>query len=291
MVNYSPLDSRLKQVTGHIDPTFTMAETKLFLHDHPASSYAQKVRIALRQKGIPFDKEVPQDIGSGQHINGLGEANPRMEVPALVDGDFKIFDSKVILEYLEEKYPEHPLLPKEPKARAEARMIEEVCDTGYEAINWGMAEVNWAERATGELAEKLKAQASAQTKVLIDWLSSKLGDKKFFNGDTFGFADLCVTPYVNRSCILGMGPAEGSALRDWRERVLQIPSAKQTNQELQAATKQMAAAFKDTFKAGSGRRREYRDHRLEWMIKSGGIEVVEKGLAEDTIRFSWPGGI
>lgn len=37
-----------------------------------------------------------------------------------------------------------------------------------------------------------------------------------------------------------------------------------------------------------GRRREYRDHRLEWMVKSGGIEVVLAGLRDDNIRFSWP---
>lgn len=103
--------------------------SKLFLHDHPVSSYAQKVRIALRAKGIPFDFKTPAGLGSGKKIEDLGSANPRVEVPALVDGDYKIFDSKVILQYLEEKYPEHPLLPKDVQARAEARMIEEVCDT------------------------------------------------------------------------------------------------------------------------------------------------------------------
>ncbi len=48
------------------------------------------------------------------------------------------------------------------------------------------------------------------------------------------------------------------------------------------------AAAADFYRTG-GRRREYRDHRLEWMIRSGGIEVVLAGLREDTIRFSWPG--
>jgi len=268
-----------------------MSDNKLFLHDHPASSYAQKVRIALREKGIPFDMATPENLGSGQQLPGLSEANPRMEVPALVDGDFKIFDSKVILGYLEDKYPERPLLPKDPKARAEAKMIEEVCDTGYEAINWGLSEITWSERATGELADKLLAQANAQTQILLKWLTERLGDKKFFNGENFGYADLCVSPYVNRSCVYGNGPATGTPLREWRERILEIPSVKQTTQEMQDSAQKMAAVFKEMFQAGSGRKREYRDHRLEWMIKSGGIEVVEKGLRENTIRFSWPGGI
>jgi len=54
--------------------------------------------------------------------------------------------------------------------------------------------------------------------------------------------------------------------------------------------KNFATNIKDKFKPGTGLRREYRDHRLEWMIKSGGIDVVSKGLEEDTIRFSWPSG-
>lgn len=267
------------------------SQNKLFLHDHPASSYAQKVRMTLRLKGIPFDKKVPEGVGSGQKVPGLAAANPRVEVPALEDGDFKIFDSKIILEYLEDKYPEHPLMPKDAKARAEFRMIEEICDTQYEGINWGLGEINWCERATGELKEKLTAQAKSQIEEIQSWLAEKLGDKEYFNGSTPGFADIAVIPYYNRSMLYGFHPPEGSALYRWRERVMEIPAFKETYEEMVAASKQMAASLKDTFKAGSGRRREYRDHRLEWMIKSGGIGVVTKGLEEDTIRFSWPGGI
>ena len=247
--------------------------------------------MALREKGIPFDMATPEGIGSGQKISGLAEANPRMEVPALEDGDFKIFDCKIIIQYIEDKYPEHPLMPKDPKARAETRMIEEVCDTAYEAINWGLSEINFCERATGELAEKLIAQANAQTNIICDWLSARLGHRKFFHGDSLGYADICVAPYVNRSCVYGNGPAEGTPLRQWRERVMGIPSVKETTEEMQAATAKMKEVMKETFKAGSGRRREYRDHRLEFMIRAGGLEIVQKGLKEDTIRFSWPGGI
>ena len=98
------------------------SQTKLFLFDHPVSAYAQKVRIALREKGVPFEFKTPENMGTGTDNPDLLAANPRHEVPALVDGDFKIFDSTVILGYLEDKYPEHPLLPKDPEAKARARM-------------------------------------------------------------------------------------------------------------------------------------------------------------------------
>ena len=268
-----------------------MPESKLFLHDHPASSYAQKVRLALREKGIPFDKATPEGLGAGLPIPSLASANPRQEVPALVDGDFKIFDSKVILAYLEDKYPEKPLLPKDAKARATARLIEEVCDSQYEALNWGVMEVRASERATGELADKLLSNAKNQLAEIHAWLSSYLGDSDYFNGDSYGYADLVVVPYINRSFVYNMMPSEDHPLSRWRARVLEKPSVKQTFEEMQEATKQMSSVFRDLFKPGTGRRREYRDHRLEWMIKSGGIDIVQKGIDEGTVRFSWPGGI
>ena len=105
---------------------------KLFLHDHPLSSYAQKVRITLREKDIPFDRATPKGIGTGQQDPHLAEANPRLEVPALVvDNDFKMFDSKVILAYIEDTFPEKPLLPQDPRQKAEARIIYDVFYTQY----------------------------------------------------------------------------------------------------------------------------------------------------------------
>lgn len=68
-------------------------------------------------------------------------ASPRGEVPALVDGDLALFDSTVILEYVEERWPHPALLPPDPAGRARARMTEEVCDTQVEAINWGFGKI------------------------------------------------------------------------------------------------------------------------------------------------------
>ncbi|KAK5123958.1 hypothetical protein LTR85_002155 [Meristemomyces frigidus] len=242
---------------------------KLFLHDHPVSSYAQKIRIALREKNIGFDSKHPLAL-------------------ALEDNGFKIFDSTVILGYLEDKFPEPPLLPNDPKERAIARMIEELCDTQYEAVNWAYGEVEWCKRATGELAEKLIKQVQHQTATILSWLSEKLGDKDYFNGDSFGYADLCVAPVLNRSVYYGFGPAEGTALQRWHIRIQERSSVKQTFAEMAEGAKTMSSgAMVTAFKDGSSKR-EYRDHRLEWMVKSGGIDVVLEGLNRNNIRFSWP---
>ena len=125
----------------------------MLLYEHPLSSYAQKIKIALREKGVAFDLELPESFGTGRTDGPFAEANPRREVPVLVDGATRIFESTIILEYVEERWPNPPLLPRDPAARANARMIEEVCDTQYEALNWGFGEVLWFRRATGALPD------------------------------------------------------------------------------------------------------------------------------------------
>jgi glutathione S-transferase len=170
----------------------------MLLYEHPLSSYAQKVKIALREKGLDFKAETPPALGSGKADGQFAAASPRNEVPALIDGDARIFDSTIILEYLEDKFPSPPLLPREPAARAQARMIEDVCDTLYEAINWGLSEIRWFKRAEGEQAERMKTTAARQTAELQAWLTEKLGAGQWFNGETFGWAGRLVARQMAR---------------------------------------------------------------------------------------------
>jgi glutathione S-transferase len=258
------------------------------LFEHPLSSYAQKVKIALREKGLAFRTELPEDLGSGRRDTALFAANPRAEVPVLVcEDDPPVFDSTVILEYLEERFPQPALLPNAPSARAAARMIEDVCDTQYEAVNWGWGEILWFGRAQGTLADQLRAAAVRDTATIQAWLTDRLGAAEWFGGDHFGWADIACAPMVNRSVYYGLAPTPDSALARWHARIRTRDSVAQTFAEFDAAAAKMAAAA-DLYRSGA-RRREYRDHRLEWMIRSGGLSVVQEGLRDNNIRFSWPG--
>ena len=260
----------------------------MILYDHPLSSYSQKVKIALREKGVAFERMLPEDFGTGQRDTAFATANPRAEVPVLLTEDGSaVFESTVIMEYIEERWPRPPMLPPGPEARARARITEDVCDTQYEAVNWGFGELLWFRRAEGELAATLRAAAVRDTATLQDWLTGRLGAADWFGGDRFGWADAAAAPMVNRSVHYGLGPAPGTALAAWHTRLRERPSVAETFTEFDGATERMAAAA-DHYRTG-GRRREYRDHRLEWMIRSGGIDVVLAGLRESTIRFSWPG--
>lgn len=256
----------------------------IVLYDHPLSPYAQKVKIALKEKGLAYEAVMPGGLGAGGAAGAFVAANPRAEVPALIDGEVQVFDSTIILEYLEDAYPSPALMPKAAADRARLRMLEEVMDTHFEAVTWGLSEIRWFRRAEGAQAESLQSAAARQIAGFHSWLERQLGDRAWFNGDAFGWGDLAVVPYLNGAVGHGVPPPAGSRLADWLARANERPSVAACVDDIRKLDTGMADVAglveQGLFK------REYRDHRLEWMIKSGGAEVVIKGLERDNIRFA-----
>lgn len=254
------------------------------LHEHPLSPYAQKVKIALRHKDIPFELLRPEGLGSGAAAEAFAHGNPRREVPLLVDGDCRIFDSTIMLDYLEEKHPETALMPDSPAARARVRMIEDVADTHLEAVNWGLGEIRYFRRAEGDKADALRGQAEAQLDGFFAWLESQLDDAEWMTGAQFGRADLAVVPFLNASRGFGFAPQAGGALAGWLDRVNSVPAVATTAAEAEASIASIGKAYR-AVESGAFRR-HYRDHRLEWMIRSGGFDIVARGLERGDIRFT-----
>ncbi len=252
------------------------------LWDHPFSPYSQKVRIALREKWLEFVREIPDGIASGVDL-GYSARNPRLEVPALEVGDQMIFDSTIIIEYLEDSFPEVPLRAPDPMQRARARMVEDICDTHYEAINWGLGEIRFFGRGN-EIAGKLRANAGAEISAIQSWLEVQLSPSGWFNGDAFGQGDVAAVPFVAMSQILGFSPQPESRLNGWLERVMQRPAVAQTMGEAAKAAAGMDRHSR-LLEAGNFRR-QFRDHRLEWLLRSGGMAVLVEGMAKRTVRFN-----
>jgi glutathione S-transferase/RNA polymerase-associated protein len=258
----------------------------LLLYEHPLSPYAQKVKISLREKGVPFEVRLPEGIGTGATGGGFASANPRGEVPALVHGGTAVFDSTIILEYIEDVWPSPPMLPATPAQRAKVRMVEDVMDTQFEAITWGLGELNFFKRAEGTLKAEMESRAAEQARAFFQMLEGQLGTAPWFNGDTFGWGDLSVVPYLNGAAGFGIVPAVGTRLADWFARANARDSVQQTRKEAEASIGGMAQVDQ-AVKAGLFKR-QYRDHRLEWMLKTGGTEIVLKGVQAGTIRFTGP---
>lgn len=256
------------------------------LYEHPLSPYAQKCKIALREKGVPFEVKTPDAIGTGAADGEFRAASPRIEVPALIHGDATIFESTVIAEYIEETWPEPALMPAGAPARARLRMIEDLMDTHYEAITWALGEIHFFRRAEGQEAEKLTETAAAQLADAHAWLERTLGDAEWFGGEMFSLADACAAPLLNGAAGFGLGPRDGSPLAAWLARANARPSVAATQEESVASLSGMTQVGE--LIASGLFKRQYRDHRLEWMMRSGGAGIVMKGIADDTIRFVWP---
>lgn len=252
----------------------------LTLIDVSLSPYAQKVKIGLREKNLPFEIKAA-DLLAGDPA--LKAANPRGEVPALIDDGAAIWDSSIILDYLDEKYPAHSLLPADPLARARARQIEEVCDGPFEAAIFCGVELAVFKRAQGELQAQLLGEVKKSIQQMMAYLEQQLGDRPFFGGDRCGRADCAVFPHVNNSVAQRCPPPEGSRLAVWLAAMHSRPSVQQTLAEAKAGI----AGFKamgEAFMAGRAKR-QYRDFRAEWMLQAGGLAVLQEGLAKGTIRF------
>lgn len=258
-----------------------MENAMIKLYETPLSPFVQKVKIALREKNIPFTSAM---LGAPGSAEALLKVNPRAEIPAIEADGAAIFDSKVILAYLEDRWPEPALLPATPEARATARMIEDVMGTQYEAVNFGLRELRLFNRATGALREAMEGHAKHQLDGLWAWLSRLLGDGPWFNGARFGHADIAVLPFLNGSKSHGHAPAPGSALGAWLERANARPSVKQTVAEADAALGALER-LKEMVLSGQAKRL-YRDHRLEWVIRAGGLSIIQEGLTKGNIKFS-----
>ena len=232
------------------------------LYDDVFSPYARKVRVALYEKDIPFDR-VRALHGDCNRTDFL-HVNPRAEVPAIVDGDFALYDSTVICEYLEDRYPKPPLYPREPRSRAKCRLIEDVADTQLDAALYAIAIV---EMGRGEQYPEMRAAAARDLERLYAELESLLGDGPFFC-QAYSLADIAVFPHVMAASFLGfpLEPSRYPKLSRWMEEVQARPAIVRDNADvvetLQRLQQEQRPAF-DPYRV------QWRSDRLEWVMKNG----------------------
>jgi glutathione S-transferase len=259
----------------------------LKLFEHPLSPYAQKVKIALYEKGIPFERIFidPNVRGQDPAHQEFVLASPRYEVPALVNGQTRLADSTIIIEYLDERFPKPLFGPATPEECVRVRVLEEMMDTEYDAVNWGISEVKVFDRTMDdEQADRLLTRAGLQLQRLWNRLERELEGRHWMNGEYFGRGDAAVYPQLSTSQALGYTVTDlHPKLLEWEQRVAGRSAIKRVQSEC-------ATAMRDQRQeSASGEMkvvRQYRDHRLEWMMKTGGSDIVMAGLLDGTIRYS-----
>jgi glutathione S-transferase len=216
------------------------------LYSGPVSLFSRKVEIALLEKGLAFERiPVPFSQATGyapKHPVVLA-ANPKGQVPVLVDGDLTLFDSTVILEYLEDAYPAPPLYPAEPKARARCRLLELLADeillAQVRPLMYRTEPPNPnPERQLLRQSEGRKAEAALLGH--YSELEERLGQQAYFCGD-FSVADIAIFMNVLFALRLN-GPdlADHPALAAWHGRVCARPSAAKVAAEIAAADRELS---------------------------------------------------
>lgn len=200
------------------------------------SPFSAKIRIYLAERQIDCNiKNIPW---SKQNLWGPKPAeflavSPRAEVPVLVDGDLGVFDSTLIWQYLEDKYPEAPLLPAELGARTQCRLWEDQADhIMAKPLVTLIREVFLQANADTEASAALVAEATADINRYYESLQQALPEQDYLCG-TFSIADIATFVCIMFSQTLGAPvPAQLNHLTRWLENIAQRPAVASETQAI-----------------------------------------------------------
>ncbi len=177
-----------------------MAQPKLILYSYFRSSCSYRVRIALAHKGLDYEYRSVHLLRDGgeQHRSDYKKTNPMAQVPSLiVDDGEPLAQSLAIIEYLDEKFPEPPLLPKAAGDRARVRQMAEIINSGVQPLA-NLAVLQAIESDLGASADQKNEWARrwiSQGFQALESLTVQYG-RKFCFGDSVTLADLCLVPQV-----------------------------------------------------------------------------------------------
>jgi len=228
----------------------------LELYHNTNSVCAQKVRIALKEKGLEATEHL-LTLRGDQNNPAYLKLNPNGVVPTLVHDDNTIIESSLILYYLDEVFPDPPLMPRTPQLRHRVRLYNKLIDeylhnsctiltfaTAFRPAFlkvprevW-LAEINKAplkrraeyKRSVIEhgLDSEFVRDALAQHQKLLSWMDQSLQDGTYLAGDAFSNADCAVVPYILRLDLLKLRGLwdRRPAVADWWTRMRARPSVK-----------------------------------------------------------------
>lgn len=169
--------------------------------------YSHRVRIVLAEKGINVEFHY---VDSENKPEDLIDLNPYNSVPTLVDRELVLFDSQVIMEYLDERFPHPPLMPVDPVSRARSRqMLYRIQRDWY-----GLVDKQLSQDEAG------KQQARAALRDALTTVAPIFEQKEFFMSDEFSVIDCAIAPILWRLQSFDIQlPAQAQAVYDYAERL------------------------------------------------------------------------
>lgn len=177
------------------------------IYSSPVCPFCHRTRIVLAEKDITCDTI---DVDLNKLPEDLAELNPYNTVPTLVDRDLVIYDSRIIIEYLDERFPHPPLMPVDPVSRAKTR------------IALLRVEHDWFPLVHDILTKSEKVVTKARKELRESLIASAevFKAKPYFLSDEFSLVDATIAPILWRLPVLGIElPKEAKPVLTYAERI------------------------------------------------------------------------
>jgi len=179
------------------------------LFTSPTCPYCHLSRIVLAEKDITFDAI---DVDLTNPPEDLSELNPYNTVPTLIDRDLVLYDSRVIVEYLDERFPHPPLMPVDPVSRAKTRLALHRVEKDWFPL---MHDILHKGEKTAAKARKMLRESIISSNELFRVLP-------FFLSEDYSLVDATIAPLLWRLPVLGIElPAEAKAVSDYAQRIFE----------------------------------------------------------------------
>jgi RNA polymerase-associated protein len=190
------------------------------LYSDPQSPYSHRVRVVLAEKNITVEIIDVDPLNLSDDIMDL---NPYGTLPTLVDRDLVLYESRIIMEYLDERFPHPPLLPVDPVSRATSRLyLHRVDNDWYRLMDSILAGGKAADKARKELRESLITTAPV------------FAANPFFMSDDLSLVDCSIAPLLWRLPMLGVElPAQAKPVLDYAARLFERPSFRESLTEVE----------------------------------------------------------
>jgi len=157
------------------------------LFSDPRDHYSHRVRMVLAEKGVTVDIV---DVNPNRLPPRLADVNPYNTVPTLMDRELALYESSIIVEYLDERFPHPPLLPVYPVARAQSRLLMHRIE-----LDWSKhLDVLMRDRGGARTLEK--AHHALRESVVA--VAPAFAEKPYFLSDEFTLVDCYVAPILWR---------------------------------------------------------------------------------------------
>ena len=194
------------------------------------SPFCRVVYIVFEELGLEYEKEYLQD-GASKSPEYIATNHPFGQVPVLIDGDFRLFESQAILRYIANKHEAEELYPKDAKKRALVDQWLSVAQTDTRPILEVVLEFLIGPKR-GKPADEAKLPSLAENlNKLLSILDNQLSKSKYFAGENFTLADVVLAPAIlflfvtpNFEKVLDSHPH----LKSWVQTVSQRPSFQKT---------------------------------------------------------------